>query len=206
MGNQQPKTPRFFIDYLSYVHAVGEEKGTFFKDSFADPTDWYSDGESMHTNDVKGETGKIHSGKTTDLLYCNTSNLLKFMPDNAVDGLNPIFELRKTQGEASKFPQLYINCFVMLNHNLQGMHISPNFYYNNTLRDSMADTNMEKIVNAEDFDKPYSDIADDTETGLNCGFTVVKMTGNQKVNIGSDHVNDAPTQNIANDNLKSINK
>ena len=99
MGFQRVVRPRFFIDMMSYLHATGH--GEYFvrndNEHSSVPTD-----------------NQIHYGETTDLLYCNTSSLIKF----TLNAATTLFNYKDQNG--SKFPKLPIDCLVALNHNLEG--------------------------------------------------------------------------------------
>ena len=99
-NNQMPKTPRFFVDMMSYLHATGH--GEYFVRREQDHEDTPTDNE-------------IHYGDIGDLLYCNTSSLLKFQLSGSG---NTMFNYKDYGG--NKFPTLPIDCLVVLNHNLEG--------------------------------------------------------------------------------------
>lgn len=98
MGFQRVVRPRFFIDMMSYLHATGH--GEYFvrndNEHSSVPTD-----------------NQIHYGEIADLLYCNTSSLIKFTLNGSSD-----FNYKDQNGK--KFPTLPIDCLVALNHNLEG--------------------------------------------------------------------------------------
>lgn len=109
MGRQQPKTPRFFIDMASYLHATGHGE-YYVRDD-----DEHADTPTDH---------KIHYGDKSDLLYCNTASLVKFKGRD-VGGSNTsqkIINYRATSGNG--FPTMKIDCLVALNHNFEDMSIS----------------------------------------------------------------------------------
>ena len=103
MGYQRPKTPRFFVDMMSYLHATGH--GEYFvrrdEDHSVNPID-----------------NQIYHGEISDLLYCNTSSNIKFQ----LNGTTTLFNYKDYNGK--KFPKLPIDCLVMLNHNLQGTTVT----------------------------------------------------------------------------------
>lgn len=100
-NNQIPKTPRFFVDMMSYLHATGH--GEYFVRNDTDHS-------SSPTNN------QIHYGDISDLLYCNTSSLVKFQLNSA----NTLFNY-KDHVNGNKFPTLPIDCLVALNHNFEGI-------------------------------------------------------------------------------------
>lgn len=101
MGYQQPKVPRFYIDMMSYIHAVGH--GEYFVRN-----------EGYHGNNTEQ---KIYFGDMADLLYCNNQSLLKF---NSISG--GFAPWQWTDGVTSNyFPVLPINFAMIFNHNFEGM-------------------------------------------------------------------------------------
>tara|TARA_Y100001963_G_scaffold82855_1_gene114835 strand:- start:218 stop:1372 length:1155 start_codon:yes stop_codon:yes gene_type:complete len=100
MGYQRVVKPRFYVDMMSYLHAIGHSKYfDRYEDEHADtPTD-----------------RKIHEGNKTDLLYSNPQSLLKFTL--AQSQTYTTFNYQDFNGE-KLFPNIPIDCVVMLNHNL----------------------------------------------------------------------------------------
>jgi len=107
-NNQIPKTPRFFVDMMSYLHATGHGK-------------YFTRKDSEHSDNPAVE--QIHYGEKADLLYCNTSSVIKFTEDAPNYGGDTIFNYEDYwwSHTAITFPVLPIDCLVCLNHNLEGM-------------------------------------------------------------------------------------
>ena len=107
MGYQQVKKPRFFIDMMTYLHAIGNEK--YFIRNDVEHSDWAS-------------IEQIHYGEKLDLLYCNPTSIIKFSEDQPNFGGDTLFNYRDHVG-GETFPVLPIDCLVCLNHNLEGMRM-----------------------------------------------------------------------------------
>jgi len=101
MGFQRVIKPKFYVDMMSYLHATGH-------------SEYFDRHEDEHSNTPT--TRKIHAGNKTDLLYSNPQSLLKFTlsPSNTYT----TFNYQDYNGQ-KLFPNIPIDCLVMLNHNLQ---------------------------------------------------------------------------------------
>ena len=116
MANEQrPKTPRFFVDMMSYLHATGH--GKFFKRN-----------DSEHTDDLVLLDGNgngsnaIYFGEKSDLLYCNTSSLVKFqLAQSGAYTLLNYEDILEDGTTGDSCPTLPIDCCVVLNHNFEGL-------------------------------------------------------------------------------------
>ena len=112
MGYQRVVKPKFFVDQMSYLHATGH--GEYF---------------TRHEDDHGTDTEqKIYFGDTTDLIYCNTSSLLKF---NLIGGNQTMWSFRD-HVTYKYFPVLPINFAMVLNHNLEGTDFKFHFKDGNT--------------------------------------------------------------------------
>ncbi len=138
MGFQRVVRPRFFIDMMSYLHATGH--GEYF----AHNDDHHS---SVPTNN------QIHYGEIADLLYCNTSSLIKF----TLNGSTTLFSYKDQNG--NKFPTLPIDCLIVLNHNLEGTS------WSGGIRDSEDNSTVQSWEQSEDL------ISNSAYSGHN-GFTI----------------------------------
>ena len=126
MGYQRPKTPCFYVDMMSYLHATGH--GEYFV---------------RHDNDHSNNESdnKIYHGEISDLLYCNTSSSLKFNPTSSQT-------MWRFQDYATSkyFPVIPINFAMMLNHNLENTNVVFHFKEDNTHRIKTEDF-QDKIIN-----------------------------------------------------------
>jgi len=111
MGYQRVVKPRFFVDMMSYLHAIGH-------------SEYFDRYEGEHSDTLTPK--QIHEGNKTDLLYCNPQSLLRFtLPD---DGTADTIFNYKDYVNINKFPNIPIDCLVVLNHNLQGVKCGGGFY------------------------------------------------------------------------------
>ena len=115
MGFQRVVKPKFYVDMMSYLHATGH-------------SEYFDRHEAEHSNTPA--TKQIHEGNKTDLLYSNPQSLLKFtLPD---DGSQDTLFNYKDFVNGNVFPNIPIDCLVVLNHNLQGVKSGGGFYTSNT--------------------------------------------------------------------------
>ena len=94
---QRVSRPRFFVDIMSYLHAIG-----------------YSKPFEIHNSD------NLLAGSKTDLLYSNTQNKIEFEYES---GSKTPFNFIDSNKFPSKIP---IDCVVALNHNFKGLKLNFN--------------------------------------------------------------------------------
>ncbi len=94
MGYQELKKPKFYIDMMSYLHAVG--KTEYFKN------------EELYNTDLSSYT---YSGTFEDLLYLNPISIIKTFNAGTVD---PIIQFKSDKN----FPTIPVDFIGLLNHNL----------------------------------------------------------------------------------------
>ena len=94
---QRVSRPRFFVDIMSYLHAIG-----------------YSKPFEIHNSD------NLLAGSKTDLLYSNTQNKIEFEYES---GSKTPFNFIDSNKFPSKIP---IDCVVALNHNFRGLKLNFN--------------------------------------------------------------------------------
>jgi hypothetical protein len=118
MANEQrPKSPSFFVDMMSYLHATGH--GRFFKRREAEHITLEN---SEEPDGQGGGDERIYFGEKSDLLYCNTSSLVKIQFNGTSDTTFNFIDMDiETDAHLDDFPALPIDCAVVLNHNLEGM-------------------------------------------------------------------------------------
>ena len=107
MGFQRVIKPKFYVDMMSYLHATGHSE------YFDKQEDDYEDTPTPK---------KIHEGNKTDLLYNNPQSLLKMTLADDGSSYTPF-----SYTSDRVFPNIPIDCLVMLNHNLQGKKCSGGF-------------------------------------------------------------------------------
>jgi hypothetical protein len=111
MGFQRVIKPKFYVDMMSYLHATGH-------------SEYFNRHEAEHSDTPT--TKQIHEGNKTDLLYSNPQSLLKFtLPDDG--SADTLFNYKDFVG-GKVFPNIPIDCLVILNHNLQGVECGGGFY------------------------------------------------------------------------------
>ena len=93
MGDQELKKPKFYIDMMSYLHAVG--KTEYFKNE-----ELYDTALTAHT----------YSGTFEDLLYLNPISIIKTINSGVVD---PSVEFKSDKN----FPTIPVDFMGLLNHN-----------------------------------------------------------------------------------------
>ncbi len=94
MGYQELKKPKFYIDMMSYLHAVG--KTEYFKN------------QELYDTDLNAHT---YSGTFEDLLYLNPISIIKTFNAGTVD---PFVEFKSDKD----FPTIPVDFIGLLNHNL----------------------------------------------------------------------------------------